>query len=150
MRAILRKKGQALIPVDERGHSLLAKIKEGKEVKVEVRQSRNLRHLRLYWAMVDFLREHVDEFASATDEAIHVALKQELGLGRYVQVSPGLLLFLEDHSISFEAMPDQQEFNAYFDRAVHVITDKWLAGSKYEEVRNEINAMADPIKGRAA
>ena len=63
---ILRKRGASLVPVDDAGCGLLDKLREGRDVKVKITQSRNLRHHRLYWALVEFLRMHgVDKYGNS-------------------------------------------------------------------------------------
>ena len=75
MRVVVKKKNNALHPVDDRSLKFISRIPEGKDVLVEINsRPRNLRHLRLYWAIVRFLQEHV--FEHKDKEIIHLAIKQ--------------------------------------------------------------------------
>src|SRR5215813_3454887 len=103
MRVILHKRRGALCPTDDRSKAALDKIKDGKEVVVEINsRPRNLRHLRLYWAIVHFLSENV--FEHRDEEVVHLALKKATGLVyMFVDKNTGEIMFGEK-SIAFDAM----------------------------------------------
>lgn len=78
-----------------------------------------------------------------------IALKIACGLvDPFIDAKTGKTFFVP-RSISFTAM-SQDEFNAFFDRAIFVICDRWLPkGTTTESVRREIEMMTDPTHGRA-
>src|SRR6266568_2147595 len=82
MKAVLIKQRGSLHPIDDRGMELMAKIAEGGEVKVEISTPRNLRQLRLYWAIIHFCQEHCELFEGQDEEIIHISLKLATGLVR--------------------------------------------------------------------
>ncbi len=139
-----------LFAVDDEGRELLAKIKDEKQVKADVVQSRHIKHHRLYWAMVKLLKEQAPIFETADMEAIHVAIKLATGLVKtFVDAETGQTIMVP-LSTSFASM-DEARFSAFFDAAVATICNRWLVGSTVDEVRAEIERMADPIGyGRAA
>ncbi len=142
MRAVVKKKNNALHPVDDRSLHFISRIPEGKDVLVEINsRPRNLRHLRLYWAIVRFLQENV--FEHKDKEIIHLAIKKATGLVyMFRDVDTGDILFGEK-SISFENM-DQDRFDQFFDSAVKTIAERWMApGTTEESVRQELYAMVD-------
>lgn len=143
MEIILRKKGNSLIPVDELGCEVLAKIKEGRDVGCDVIQRRNPRHHRLYWAMLKLLSEHTDIFAGQDTEIISIALKLATGLVKaFVDQETGKMVMVP-LSISFAAM-DQAKFNQFFDAACKTIAERWLPpGTTSEDVRRELIRMVD-------
>lgn len=146
---VCRKSGRFLIPVDDEGSEALKRIRDGKDVMVEFKQSRNPRFHRLYWAMVRFVRLHAVNdsgeslFASADDEIVHTAIKIATGFVRtFVDTTTGKTAFVPK-SINWEAL-DEGEFSKFFDNAVNVITNRWLPpGTHAAEVSDEIIRMVD-------
>ena len=140
---ILRKRGGSLIPVDDQGRELLAKLREGRDVGCSIVAHRNPRHHRLYWAIIKFLSEHADMFANTDTDVISVALKLATGLVRvFVDQDTGKTVMVPK-SISWGAM-DQTRFNEFFDKACATIAQRWMpAGSTPEDVRRELILMVD-------
>src|SRR6266702_6241273 len=140
MRAVVKKKNNALHPVDDRSLKFFSRIPEGKNVLVEINsRPRNLRHLRLYWAIVRFLQQHV--FEHKDEEIIHLSIKLATGLVyMFRNVDTGDILF-GPKSISFNNM-DQEQFDQFFDAAVETIAKRWLPpGTTKESVRQELFSM---------
>lgn len=138
-----------LVPVDQEGLDALAMIRDERDVHVEIKQPRNPKHHRLLFALLKFITTHSDLFVS-TDAAL-LGLKIACGLvDPYIDASTGKTFFVP-RSISFSSM-DQTAFSAFFDRAVYVVTDRWMpAGTTPESVRAEIETMiAPPAQERAA
>jgi hypothetical protein len=133
----------ALVPVDDDGCALLAKLKDGRDVGVTVTQHRNPRHHRLYWAMLKFIRDHTDTFEGKDLKIISTAVKLATGLvDSFVNQNTGETV-LVPKSIAFAAM-DQMRFNQFFDAACITIANRWMPpGVTPEEVRRELLLMVD-------
>lgn len=140
--AIFRKRGQTLVPVDQEGLDALAAIRNERDVEITIKQRRNPKHHRLLFALLKFILEHSDLFAST--EAALTGLKIACGLvDPYIDATSGKTFFVP-RSISFASM-EQGDFSAFFDRAVYVVTERWMpAGTTPESVRAEIEAMTTP------
>lgn len=147
---VCRKRGATLSAVDDEGRAALARVRDDRDVVVEFTQSRNPRHLRLYFAMVRFIKEHAviretgeSLFESADTETVHIALKLATGLVRtFVDCDTGKAVSVP-LSVAFEAM-DQVRFAEFFDAAVSTITRRWLPpGTLADDVRRELIAIVD-------
>lgn len=143
MKIICRKVGRTLVPVDDEGHDALAKVREGRDVTVEFKKSRNPRHHRLTFALFKFVKMHSDTMADASIEQIKTAIKLATGfVDTFVDCQSGKTVMVP-RSIAWENC-DQLEFNQFFDAAVDVIVNRWMApGSTSEEVRREIIELCD-------
>ena len=139
-RAVFIKRGGSLIPAEEEATDLLAKIAEGKEVVVEVRQARNIRAHRLYWALMGLLADNVDwiPHKEAASTMVKIATHE---VDTIIDGRTGEI-FYEPRSINWESM-EQGRFGRFLDRALHVITTKWLTGNDAEELRAQIFDMID-------
>ena len=123
---ILRKRGGSLVPVDDDGIALLARLKDNRDVMAKITQPHHLRQFRLYWVIVDFVRVHaVDShgnslFEDRTKRGISNALKLATAWGNeYVDLNTGQRIFVP-HSTSWENC-EQEEFDDFFHRACDVI-----------------------------
>lgn len=143
MKIICRKVGRSLVPVDDEGFDALAKVKDGRDVTVEFKQSRNTRHHRLVFAIFKFVKMHSDTMADASIEQIKTAIKLATGhVETFVDCQTGKTVCVP-RSIAFEAM-DQLEFNQFFDAACAVVANRWLPeGVTPEDVRRELIEMVD-------
>ena len=143
------KRGGALYPRSAEAEEAMRVVRDGREVMVTFHTARNPGQHRLLFAMLNFVLEHSDQFDDK-DTAL-VGLKIACGLVDTYIDERGKCFFIP-RSIAFESMP-QDEFAAFFDRAVHVIADRWMpAGTTPESVRSELLAMMEPpqAQGRAA
>ena len=140
---ICRKINGHLVPVDDEASDALAKVRDGRDVTVEFKMSRNPRHHRLFFALIQFVRIHSDTMATATVKQIKTALKLATGhVETFVDCQTGQSVMVPK-SIAFESM-DQTEFNKFFDDAVSVIATRWMPpGSTAEEVRMELLELVD-------
>lgn len=140
---ICRKVGRSLVPVDDEAIDALAKVKDGRDVTVEFKMSRNPRHHRLFFAICKFVKLHSEVMDSASIEQIKTAIKLASGhVETFIDCQTGNTVMVPK-SIAWEAM-DQTEFNQFFDAAVNVICNRWMApGTASEEVRREIIEMCD-------
>lgn len=148
VQAVFRKRGNALVAVDQDGLDILSAIRDGRDVMATVKTPRNPKHHRLLFAALKFVVAHADTFQD-TENAL-LALKIACGLvDTYIDADTGKTFFIP-RSIAFESM-DQLEFNNFFDRAVYVITSRWMPpGTTAESVRKEIEAMVEPLHEKQA
>lgn len=143
MKIVCRKVGRSLVPVDDEGFDALAKVKDGRDVTVEFKQSRNPRHHRLMFQVFRFVQMHCDMMSDCSIERIKTAVKIATGyVETFVDCQTGLACYVP-RSMAFESM-DQTEFNEFFDAAIGEIVNRWMPpGSTSEEVRREIIEMTD-------
>lgn len=143
MKIVCRKVGRSLVPVDDEGFDALAKVKDGRDVKVEFTMSRNLRHHRLMFQVFRFVQDHSPVMAKQSIEDIKDAIKLATGhVRRFVDAETGATAYVTK-SLAFEAM-DQLEFNRFFDDACQVISNRWMpAGTTPESVRDELIILVD-------
>lgn len=144
-KAVFRRRGNAFVPVDREGLALLASVKPERDVVIEVVERRNPAHHRLFFALCKFLVRH-DRFP--TIEHAKTALKIAAGeVDTFIDEDTGKTYFIP-RSISWASM-DQTKFAQFYDRAVWVITNRWMpAGMTEESVRAELDAMIEPSDGR--
>ena len=142
-KVICRKVNGVLAPVDEEGFEIFAKLKDGRDVTVDVKQSRNPRHHRLAFAIFRFVQIHSPIMSDRSIEEIKTAVKIATGyVGTFVDCQTGQTCYVPK-SIAFEAM-DQTEFNRFFDDACRVVATRWLpAGTTADDVRRELIQMCD-------
>ena len=123
-----------LVPCDERDRDLLSKLKIGKIVSVEVKQSRNIKELRLYFALIHlvFPQQSTWETEDDLDDAIRCAVghctKMTLKSGE-IMVRPKRLAF---------GKLDQMQWRDYFDRVMRLVTTKIIPGLDAGDLRREL------------
>lgn len=140
-RAVFRKHGNALIPVDDHGLELLHTIRDQRDVMVSVKIARNPKHHRLLFALLNLIVERTGKFPNTRDAL--TALKVACGLvDPYIDAHDGKTYFVP-RSIAFESM-EQNEFSAFFDRAIFVTLQRWFPpGTNEKELRAEIELMTE-------
>lgn len=131
----------ALRPVDDTGREWLAR-KQGKTVKVEVREPRNAKQLRLYWALVNLIFPYQSRYL--TPEKLSSALKKAVGAYDEIECLDGTKI-TEVHSISYKAM-SQDEFKAFLDRVMDVVVQVVIPNTSKADLRREL----EQITGIAA
>lgn len=134
---------RGLFPVDEEGTTVFAGLKLNRDLGCDVKQRRNPRHHRLFFAILNFVKVHCERFNDASLDTIKDALKLSCGLvDRFVDQETGKTFFVLK-SISWAAM-DQARFNSFFNDACAVIARRWMpAGTTPESVRDELCKMVD-------
>jgi len=140
VKVVLKRVGNALVPVDDEGISFVNATKHGREIMCEVNRARNPRQHRLFFAILKFIVEHTEiESIEAAKSAIKVATGQA---DPVIDANTGETKLVL-RSISYESMP-QDEFRVFFNDAINVITTRWMPeGAAADAVRNEIVAMVD-------
>jgi hypothetical protein len=122
-----------LVPCDERDRDLLSKIKIGKQVSVEVKQSRNIGHHRKLFAMLQIILDNQDHYTSV-DQLLNVC-KLRIGHVETVQTKHGLIEW--PASISWASM-DQSTFEDFYNRAVNWACSEVIPGLATSELNSEV------------
>ncbi|WP_341893789.1 hypothetical protein [Ferrovibrio terrae] len=128
-----------LRPVDQAGLDAIARLGMGEMVMVEIKRPRNIKHHRLYWALVGLVWENLDHERYPTPDSLHAAFKVCLGIRTEITMPGGTIAYIPG-SISFEKM-DQAEFSAFYDRVCDLIAKHFLPGVTNKELRAEICSM---------
>jgi hypothetical protein len=129
-----------LQPACDQGVQKLARIKHGDCVMVTVVKSRNIRALRLWWALCSKVAELSSaEGSQWTREDVSDFFK--LATGHYRRVIDGKGV---EHrfpkSIAFEKM-DQTEFGPLLSKAVDLTCERIIPGLPSSDLRNELESM---------
>lgn len=128
-----------LRPADEAGCEALRKIPNGKLVLIEIKQSRNLQHHRLFWALMTTVWENLDHERYPTAEDFAAAVKICLGLRTRIELPNGTVGFIPG-SIAFHKM-DQVAFSIFYDQVCDLISEHFLPGVTSDELRQEVQIM---------
>ncbi len=134
MKLLFRKHLGSLRPVDTQGEAALQKVGEGSLVSVEMKRPRNVKHLRLFMALLHMVYENQDRYDSF--ESFRTAFTIAMGWFDSVFLPDGTV-GLTPKSISFAAM-DQTAFDVFFNDAVNLVCNRWLPTVTNEELRREI------------
>jgi len=141
-KVILMKRGASLVPTDEESADALAKIKDGKQVSVEIKRSRNPQMHRLYFALVRLVFDNLpDDMAERypTKDQLHSAMKVSAGIYTPFKLADGREGFIPG-SISFEKM-DQAAFEAFWSKVCDAVAKYFLPGVTSKELRDEVERM---------
>lgn len=135
MKAIWRRVGNAAVPADENALAALHAHKDGSEFLAETKAPRNLKQLKLFWALCNVVAENDTTYN--TKEKAKEQLLMDL---RYVDCffHKDGTMHVRTKSIAFESM-EQAVFNELFQNAV-VLVCQWI-GTKPKEVIDRVNDM---------
>ncbi len=133
-KAVFQKTLGGLRPTDDDGEAIMAGIKIGALVMIEVRKSRNLQHHRLFFALVKIVFDNQDHYESK--EHLLTALKVAIGHCDTIIAKDGNTVYIPK-SINFAKM-DQTAFEAFYNMAVDIVIRHWLPGVTSEELKNEV------------
>jgi len=146
MEVFLRRTLQGgLVPDDDEGVALLGKIKAGEVVRCKVvrpRDQRSVQQHRLYFALCKLVNENTEGKFESVDE-VSEFLKIQAGhyTTRHIKVPVEdemvTMAWLQPKSISFEKM-GHDEFQAYFDKCLDVITQRIIPGIDRAEMEAEV------------
>jgi hypothetical protein len=122
----------ALIPQDQAGAELVAKIPLGEDVAVKIMRDRSLPQHRLFWAVLRYVAE-----ASKWETAEQLLVALKLMLGRYdlMKLPSGKVVPVPD-SISFAAMT-QDDFQQFMDKSIAIICSEVLPGYNPDDLIRE-------------
>jgi hypothetical protein len=144
MRAIFYKQLGSLRPADDAAREALSKIGNGECVSVELKRPRNIKHHRMYWALLGIVFDNMDGNRYPTVDDLHAAIKIAAGLRTRIELPDGAVGFIPG-SIAFHRM-DQTAFDAFYDRVCDLIAKYFLPGVNSTDLKAEVESMI----GRAA
>jgi len=136
---LARKSFGSLRPVDAHGDQVLAKLAADDIVTVEVKKPRNVRHHRLYWALLSIVHDNIDHERYPTVEDLSAAVKIAAGIRTRIELPSGEVGFIPG-SIAFHKM-SQVEFSAFYDRVCDLVAAHFLPGVNTDDLRHEVEAM---------
>ena len=110
-----------LVPTTADTEGLFARLDSDKPCRVEVKQPRNGKHHRKYWAILGEVADNTEMYADsrAVHEAILLRLKM-YDAAILTATDGSQSVTIRFHSISY-AQKDQAEFAAFYERAMDVI-----------------------------
>ena len=139
MKTILCKHGSSLVAEDADSLDALARIKDGSLVLVEVRRKRNLKHNRLYFALIKLVHENMEDRQYPTPETLHEAIKVACGLRTEFTLPNGVVGFIPG-SIKFGEMT-QDDFDRFYNRVCDIVCQHFLPGVESETLKQEVLQM---------
>ncbi len=138
-RFIAAKHLSSLRAVDEAGEDALRKLGQGELVQVEIKKPRNIRHHRMFWALMSLIWENKEREQYPTVEDVAAAVKIAAGLRTRIYMPDGQLAFIPG-SIAFHNM-DQTEFSTFYEGVCDVVAKYFLPGVTREELKREVETM---------
>ncbi len=139
---LVRRMGH-LVPANSQSAELLSRVPNDKWVLASIRQPRNVRHHRKYFALMQAVFPHQTMYP--TFKKFRSKLEEGLGHGEYHVDGRGEQYF-ENESISFAKM-DQTEFEEFYDRAVTFILERILPLVSRDDLEREV---LEILEGRPA
>ncbi|MCX7320425.1 MAG: DUF1367 family protein [Hyphomicrobiales bacterium] len=139
MKFIAQKHLGALRPTDEAGQDALRKLGNGELVTVEFRKSRNIKHHRMFWALMSIVHQNMDHDRYPTVEDLTSAIKIAAGLRTRIELPNGEVGFIPG-SIAFHKM-DQAAFSEFYDRVCDLIAKHFLPGVESDALKEEVEIM---------
>ena len=137
------KRLNALYPVDGTGEGVMRTLAQGEVVSLELKRPRNIKHHRLFWALMTLVWENMDSREYPTVEDLVTEVKIITGHydKRFITMNGERYTVLTPKSINFASM-DQPEFTAFFERVCDWVASTVLPGVTQEELRQELEVMA--------
>lgn len=138
-RFLAMKHFNSLRPTDQAGEDALRKIGHGEVVTIEMKRPRNVKHHRMFWALMGIVHENIDHERYPTVDDLVAAVKIAAGLRTRIQLPSGEVGFIPG-SIAFHKM-DQDEFSKFYDRVCDLIAKHFLPGVDKADLRREVEIM---------
>ncbi|MGX9944973.1 hypothetical protein ACTG4Q_21145 [Bradyrhizobium denitrificans] len=133
---LVRKVEGQLVPHAPYDEAMFERIPENVPVRVQFAQPRSGPRHRLYRVILRIVVANTDKFS--TEDALHKTLLVGCGVVEPV-ISPDAEIIMCPSSTAFDAMPED-EFKAYFDQAMEIITSIIIPGLDLDELMNEARA----------
>lgn len=133
----------SLRPVDAMGEAELADLPDKVTVKAVITQPRNGAHHRKFFALLNVIYPHQDQYT--THSSFLAAIKVALGYGETVKLDDGRTVLVPG-SISFGKM-DQTAFEEFYNRAMVLICERIVPGINRRDVEREVSEI---MAGREA
>jgi hypothetical protein len=118
---------------------LCASYPTGKLVSIEIKQSRNIKHHRMFWALMTIVHDNIDHERYPSVEDLTAAVKIAAGLRTRIELPNGEIGFIPG-SIAFHKM-DQAAFSASTSRVCDLIAKHFLPGVSSDALREEVEIM---------
>lgn len=129
----------SLRPADEAGEAALRAIGQGELVFVEIKKSRNIKHHRMFWALMSLVHQNMDAERYPTVEDLVAAVKIAAGHRTRIELPNGIVGFIPK-SIAFHKM-DQTAFSEFYDSVCDLIAKHFMPGVTSAELKNEVALM---------
>jgi hypothetical protein len=120
-------------PQSEYDHNLVAHLKVGTRVRLDVTEFRSLPRNSYYWVILQVVVDNSECFA--TKESLHKTLLLACGVVEPIVDLDGEIT-MAPASTAFDKMPEG-EFKAYFDKAMGLISTKIIPGMDLQELLKE-------------
>lgn len=137
MKFIVTRELGSLRPVDDRGRDLLSQLKVGFQYQVEVKRPRNIKELRLYWALIHLIFPNQSTWL--TEEDLSDAIKCAVGHCETTTLKDGKIM-VRPKSIAF-SKADQDQWKAFLDRVIQLVITKIIPGTTEEHLRAELETI---------
>lgn len=138
-RIFAQKHLHSLRPVDDAGAEVLRKIKQGEIVTVDIKKPRNIRHHRMFFALMNIVFENTERDTYPTLDDVVGAVKIAAGIRTRIALRGGEIGYMPG-SISFSKM-DQTQFNEFYDRVCDLVAQHFLPGIDQDDLRSEVESM---------
>lgn len=128
-----------LIPASLTDKEKFEKIPQGALVKIEYIKSRNYRNLQRYHVLIEYLWSSLDFAISAqfgNKEAFRKSLEYLAGNKIMLEID-GKPIYIVG-SISYEAMPDEKEFEEHFDKLIDAAL-LYMPNWTKEQIKNDVD-----------
>lgn len=136
-KAMLARKGKTLVPADIWSEEAIGNMKEGEVVTASITRTRNVRFHRKFFAFLNTIFQHQEKYAKLED--MLEAMKEAVGLGRYVDRLDGRGNFFRSSSISFAKM-DENEFHTFYDKFVGVVVTHIIPNIDRDDLLAEVES----------
>ena len=131
---VLKKVSGSLHATDLLSEGWLGKIKDGQELVVSAKKSRNPQHHRKMFALLNICVENTELFLDV--EQVLAVVKIMVGHVDVLQANDGRI-FKWPKSISFATM-GQDEFSTFYDSVVRAICENIMPGTDPEDLTREV------------
>src|SRR5689334_10736120 len=118
VRKIFGPDGMALVPHAPHDEKMLERYPQDVPLRIQLAQPRSGPRHRLYRVILRIVVENTEKFS--TEDALHKTLLVGCGVVEPV-ITPEADIIMCPSSTAFDAMPED-EFKAYFDKAMEIIT----------------------------
>jgi hypothetical protein len=129
----------SLRPATDDGLDALRHIANGELVTIELRRPRNIKHHRMFWALMTIVHDNMDHERYPTVEDLTAAVKIAAGLRTRIELPNGEVGFIPG-SIAFHKM-DQTAFSEFYSRVCDLICKHFLPGVTSDALREEVEIM---------
>lgn len=128
-----------LIPTDNNSRDYVRdKIPIGRPIRASLKKARNYKHHRKFFALLRIVMDNTEAFSSQEELLDWLKLKVGWVRTREISTKSGekMTVYIP-RSISFDDM-DQDQFEAFYDRAVSKILEEILTGMSSQDLDREM------------